>query len=152
MSYLSFDTANGKGVRCTLFVSGCEMACTGCHNIESWKLTAGQPYTKDFEDRIIEDLSNHYIEGFSASGGNPTHYRNYKTMLGLFKRIKEETGKNIWMWTGMTLEELKNDEARSEILNYVDVLIDGKFVLDKRDITLQWRGSDNQRVIEVKNI
>jgi anaerobic ribonucleoside-triphosphate reductase activating protein len=151
MQYINGDDANGTGMRCTLFVAGCEMACEGCHNVESWKITAGSLYTKEFEDQIIEDLKSPFIFGFSASGGNPTHPKNYKTMLKLFKRIKAETGKNIWMWTGMTLEELQSDE-RGIILNYVDVLIDGKFVQELKDTNLKWKGSLNQRVINVEEI
>jgi anaerobic ribonucleoside-triphosphate reductase activating protein len=152
MQYINGDDANGTGMRCTLFVAGCEMACEGCHNVESWKITAGSLYTKEFEDQIIEDLKSPFIFGFSASGGNPTHPKNYKTMLKLFKRIKAETGKNIWMWTGMTLEELQEDEERSEMLEYVDTVITGRFEFENKDATLKWCGSSNQRVINVKEL
>jgi anaerobic ribonucleoside-triphosphate reductase activating protein len=152
MSYINGDDANGTGMRCTLFVSGCEMACFGCHNPESWKLTSGKPYTKEFEDQIIEDLKSPFIEGFSCSGGSPTHPRNYKTVMDLCKRVKDETGKTIWLWTGMTIEELQTDEKRSEMLNYIDVLIEGRFEIDKKDVGLKWRGSSNQKVINIKEL
>ena len=152
MQYIKGDDANGTGMRCTLFVSGCEMACVGCHNVESWKLTAGLPYTKAFEDQIIEDLKSPFIEGASISGGSPTHPKNYKTVMTLCKRIKEETGKDIWMWTGMTLEELQDDEERSQMLEYVDIVITGRFEIENKDTTLKWCGSSNQRVIKVKEL
>lgn len=152
MHYINGDDANGVGMRCTLFVAGCEMACIGCHNRESWKLTAGQSYTKDFEDQIIEDLKSPYVEGFSCSGGNPTHPKNYKTVMNLCKRVKEETGKTVWLWTGMTIEELQADEERSKMLAYIDVLVDGKFEIGKKEAGLQWKGSSNQRVIDIKEL
>lgn len=151
IGYINGDDANGEGMRCTLFVSGCEMGCVGCHNRDSWKLTAGVEFTDEFEDKIISDLKSPYIEGFSISGGNPTHIKNYKRVLKLLQRVKEETGKSIWMWTGMTLEELREDE-RGVLLDYVDVLVDGKFEQDNKDSNLDWRGSLNQRIIDIKNL
>ncbi len=152
MQYIKGDDANGTGMRCTLFVSGCEMACVGCHNKESWKLNVGQKYTKRFEDQIIEDLKSDWISGLSLSGGHPLHPKNFDTVLNLCKRVKKETGKSIWLWTGLTLEELQADNKRREILNYLTVMVDGKFVESKKDLSLQYKGSSNQRVIEVKNI
>lgn len=152
MQYIKGDDANGEGMRCTLFVSGCEVACVGCHNKESWKLTAGSHYTKDFEDQIIEDLKSPFIEGLSCSGGNPTHIKNYKTVMNLCKRVKEETGKSVWLWTGMTIEELQSDKERSKMLEYIDVLIEGRFEIDKKEEGLQWKGSTNQRVISVESL
>lgn len=150
MHYIKGDDANGTGMRCTLFVAGCEMACKGCHNKESWKLTAGELYTKEFEDQIIEDLKSPYVEGFSCSGGNPTHLKNYMAVMNLCKRVKEETGKTVWLWTGMTLDELETDEERSKMIQYIDVLIDGRFEVDKAEKGLLWKGSTNQNVIDIK--
>ena len=152
MEYLNCDVNNGEGIRCTLFVSGCELACKGCQNPSSWKLTAGYPYTKEFEDQIIEDLKSPYIEGLSLSGGHPLHPKVFPEVLALCKRVKKEVGKNIWLWTGLTLEELQADEIRCEILEWVDVLVDGSFVQELKDSSLQWKGSRNQRVIDIKEI
>jgi len=152
MQYINGDDANGRGMRCTLFVSGCEMACVGCHNKESWKLTAGSLYTKEFEDQIIEDLKSPFIEGFSVSGGHPLHPKVFLEVLKLCKRVKIETGKSVWLWTGLTLEELQADKTRCKILNWTEVLIDGKFVQELKDASLKWKGSSNQRVINVKEV
>lgn len=152
IQYIKGDDANGEGMRCTLFVSGCEMACLGCHNKESWKLNAGQLYTKEFEDKIIEDLKSPYISGLSLSGGNPTHTSNFKTVYSLCERVKKETGKSIWLWTGMTLEELTECPKRRGIIKCLDVIIDGRFELDKKDLNLKWKGSSNQRVIKIKEL
>lgn len=152
MNYLNYykcDTKNGEGVRCTLFVAGCELACKGCHNPESWKTNVGTLYTKQFEDQIIEDLKNPYIQGLSLSGGHPLHPKNFNTVLSLCKRVREEVGKDIWLWTGLTLRQLTED-YRKEILPYIDVLIDGKYEEDKKDTFLKWRGSGNQNVIYLK--
>lgn len=147
MQYIKGDDANGVGMRCTLFVSGCEMGCVACHNKESWKLTAGQKYTTILEDQIIEDLKSPFIDGLSLSGGNPTHPKNFDTVLKLCKRVKKETGKSIWLWTGLTLEELQADNKRKCILNYLTVIVDGKFDESKKDLSLKYKGSSNQRVI-----
>lgn len=147
MQYIYGDDANGDGMRCTLFVSGCEMMCKGCHNPESWKLNAGKLYTKEFEDNIIQDLQSPWIKGLSLSGGHPLHITNFDTVLSLCKRVKNELpDKDIWLWTGHTLEEVQNDTSRSQILDVVDVLVDGKFILELKDTNLEWRGSSNQRV------
>lgn len=150
MSYIKGDDANGTGMRCTLFVSGCELACKGCHNPESWKLTAGIYYTKEFEDQIIEDLKSDYISGLSISGGNPTHIKNLPTVLNLCERVKRETGKSIWMWTGRTLCEIKDNLEFSKVLGVVDTLITGRFVEEEKDLSLKWKGSSNQRVIHLE--
>ncbi|ADX88614.1 ribonucleotide reductase of class III (anaerobic), activating protein [Vibrio phage JSF13] len=147
MQYIYGDDANGDGMRCTLFVSGCEMMCKGCHNPESWKLNAGKLYTKEFEDNIIQDLQSPWIKGLSLSGGHPLHITNFDTVLSLCKRVKNELpDKDIWLWTGYTLEEVQNDMLRRQILDVIDVLVDGKFVLELKNTNLKWRGSSNQRV------
>lgn len=149
IQYINGDDANGEGMRCTLFVAGCELACKGCHNPESWKTNSGILYTKEFEDQIIEDLKNPYVQGLSLSGGHPLHPKNFDTILSLCKRVKEEVGKDIWLWTGLTLKQITED-YRKEILPYIDVLIDGKFEEDKKNTSLKWRGSGNQNVIYLK--
>lgn len=147
MQYINGDDVNGDGMRCTLFVAGCEMMCEGCHNPESWKLNAGHSYTKDFEDKIIQDLKSSWIKGLSLSGGHPLHIKNFYTVLRLCKRVKRELpNKDIWLWTGYTLEGVEDNLLRRQILDVVDVLVDGKFVLELRDTNLKWRGSSNQRI------
>lgn len=149
IQYIYGDDANGDGMRCTLFVSGCELACKGCHNPESWKLTTGKPYTKEFEDQILEDLKSPWIKGLSLSGGHPLYVKNFDHVLRLCKLVKRELpNKDIWLWTGYTLEEIQNDLLRRQILDVIDVLVDGKYIQSLRDTSLKWRGSSNQHIWE----
>lgn len=148
-TYFPVDFVNGEGVRSTLFVSGCNHKCKGCHNMKTWRPDFGMKYTKDLEDQIIADLQDekHPRQGLSLTGGDPLFSQNLPFIHALVKRVKDECpGKDIWMWSGYTIEELAQDEKRSDILQYVDVLIDGKFEIDKRDVSLPHRGSSNQRV------
>lgn len=148
LQYYPIDVVNGEGTRCTLFVSGCEHFCKGCHNSTSWDADKGHPFDQAMEDQIIADLSDQRIhrDGLSLSGGDPLFAPNLPAILQLVKRVKEELpGKDIWLWSGYTLETLTR--AQQEVMNYIDVLIDGKFELEKRDLSLPWRGSSNQRVI-----
>lgn len=143
------DFVNGEGVRCTLFVSGCAHACKGCHNQKTWRPDFGQPYTKELEDQIIADLQDtkHPRSGLSLSGGDPLYAQNLPFIQALVDRVKKECpGKNIWLWTGHLLEDLMQDDSRSPIIEKVDVLIDGKFELELRDLSLPHRGSSNQRI------
>lgn len=150
MQYINGDDANGTGMRCTLFVSGCELACEGCHNVESWKLTAGSPYTKELEDQIIEDLKSPFIDGLSLSGGHPLHPKIFPEVLELCKRVKDEVGKSIWLWTGLTLEEVQENQVLCKILEYVDILVEGRYVDELRCTDKLWVGSSNQNVISIK--
>ncbi|OED41221.1 anaerobic ribonucleotide reductase-activating protein [Endozoicomonas sp. (ex Bugula neritina AB1)] len=156
MNYLQYypvDVVNGEGTRCTLFVSGCEHLCKGCHNSTSWDANKGQPFDQAMEDRIIKDLSDTRIhrDGLSLSGGDPLFSGNVSAILKIVKRVKRELPeKNIWLWTGYTLESLT--PAQQEIIYFIDVLIDGKFELEKRDLSLPWRGSNNQRIIPLHAI
>lgn len=148
LNYYKCDTKNGEGVRCTLFVSGCELACRGCHNPESWKLTEGQPYTDDFEQVMLKDLSNPYIRGLTLTGGHPLHPKNFHTVLNLCKLVKTTLPhKDIWLWTGLRLEEIKANPMLKEILTWIDVLVDGRFEIDLRNEQVCWTGSSNQRVL-----
>lgn len=143
--YYPIDVVNGEGTRCTLFVSGCEHECRGCYNKSTWKLDSGVEYTKKIEDKIISDLKDKDIlrQGLSISGGDPLHPKNVSTILKLVKRVKEEcSGKDIWIWTGYKKSELS--EEQNKVLHYIDVLIDGKFEIEKKDPNLVWRGSSNQ--------
>ncbi|MFZ7135241.1 anaerobic ribonucleoside-triphosphate reductase-activating protein [Avibacterium avium] len=154
MNYLQYypvDIVNGEGTRCTLFVSGCEHACKGCYNQKSWSFSAGVPFDKAMEDQIIRDLQDQRIkrQGLSLSGGDPLHPRNVPTLLALVKRVKRECpDKDIWLWTGYKLAEL-NDLQR-QMLPYIDVLIDGKFIKEQADPELIWRGSANQVIYRFK--
>ncbi|MFZ7162037.1 anaerobic ribonucleoside-triphosphate reductase-activating protein [Avibacterium avium] len=154
MNYLQYypvDIVNGEGTRCTLFVSGCEHACRGCYNQKSWSFSAGLPFDKAMEDQIIRDLQDQRIkrQGLSLSGGDPLHPRNVPTLLALVKRVKRECpDKDVWLWTGYKLAEL-NDLQR-QMLPYIDVLIDGKFIKEQADPSLIWRGSANQMIYRFK--
>lgn len=143
------DTANGKGVASTLFVSGCTHECKGCFNREAQNFNYGELFTKEKEDEFIHNIQHPQVRIASILGGEPMQQPSTE-MLQLVKRIKEETGKDIWMWTGYTWEELMDMPDKMTILSYIDVLIDGKFELDKKDLMLKYRGSSNQRVIDVQ--
>ena len=144
------DVTNGPGIRTTLFVSGCTHNCEGCFNKEQQDFNYGNKFTKETEDEFIQLTKNKQIKGVNILCGEPMQQIMDDTLLNLLKRIKLETDKPIWLWSGYTFEEIVNNPKRLEILREVDVLIDGKFQADKRDIMLKYRGSSNQRVIDVK--
>ncbi|BEL73506.1 MULTISPECIES: anaerobic ribonucleoside-triphosphate reductase-activating protein [Serratia] len=145
--YYPIDVVNGPGTRCTLFVAGCVHQCPGCYNKSTWRLNSGQPFTPALEDRIIADLNDTRVprQGLSLSGGDPLHPANISSILQLVKRVRAECpGKDIWLWTGYRLAEL--DAQQMQIVDRINVLIDGKFVQDLKDPVLIWRGSSNQVV------
>jgi len=145
--YYPVDIVNGPGTRCTLFVSGCVHECPGCYNKSTWRLNSGLPFTQEIEDRIIADLNDTRIkrQGISLSGGDPLHPQNVPDILKLVKRIRAECpGKDIWVWTGYKIDELNG--AQQEVVDLINVLIDGKFMQDLKDPMLIWRGSSNQVV------
>ena len=144
------DIANGPGVRTTLFVSGCTHNCEGCFNKEQQDFNYGNEFTKEIEDEFIELTKSRQIKGVNILGGEPMQQIMDDYLLNLLKRIKAETNKPIWLWSGYKFEEIITNPKRLELLKEVDILIDGKFELDKRDIMLKYRGSANQRVIDVK--
>lgn len=150
------DIADGPGVRVALYVSGCQLAldghaCPGCHNFEAWKKEYGKEFTKETEDQIIEWLKPSYIEGFSLLGGEPLSDFNIDREISLLKHIKETyPDKNIWMWTGYNLDEWSKNHD-TEILNYVDTVVDGPFDKNLFDPELKFRGSSNQRIINLKD-
>lgn len=151
-NYYSVDVINGPGTRCTLFVSGCVHQCRGCYNQSTWRLDAGHVYSQEIEDKIIADLNDSRIKrrGLSLSGGDPLHPANVPIVLKLVKRVQAEcSGKDIWLWTGYLLAEL--DEKQKAVLDYVDVVIDGKFEKDLHDPELVWRGSSNQVIHYLKD-
>lgn len=150
-SYKKYNMVDGEGVRCSLYVSGCLFACAGCYNRVAQNFRYGVPYTKELEDEIIEDLKADYCQGLTLLGGEP--FLNTNITIPLSKRVREVFGKDkdIWSWTGYTWEELMLEtEDKLELLEYVDVLVDGRFDLTKKDLTLRFRGSSNQRIIDVK--
>jgi len=143
--YYPIDVVNGPGTRATLFVSGCSHQCKGCYNQATWSPSYGCPFTDIIEDQVINDLNDPRIKrrGLSLSGGDPLYPENVAAILRLVKRIRAECkGKDIWLWTGYLISEL-NDKQK-EIIDLIDVLIDGKFEQEHADPSLKWRGSANQ--------
>lgn len=145
-----FDVSNAPGVRSTLFVTGCTHDCKGCFNKELQDFGAGEVWTKEDEDNFVSYVKNDNVVGVNILGGEPMQQVMDDCLPNLLKRVKEETGKSIWLWSGYLLEQILEDEKRRKILEYVDVLVDGRFEIDKRNINLKYRGSENQRVIDVK--
>lgn len=142
---------NGPGTRCTLFVSGCIHQCRGCYNKSTWSLTSGKPFTQEIEDTIIADLNDTRIkrQGLSLSGGDPLHPQNLSAILKLVKRVKAQCpDKDIWVWTGYSFDSLTPQQQ--EVVDYINVLVDGKFVQELYDPALLWRGSRNQTIYKLK--
>lgn len=149
--YKPFNFVDGEGVRCSLYVSGCLFACPGCYNLAAQNFRYGHPYTQELEERIIKDLSQSYVDGLTLLGGEP--FLNTQVCLRLVKRVRKEFGrkKTIWSWSGYTWEELqKGTSDKKELLSLIDILVDGRFVEEKKDLTLQFRGSSNQKIIDVQ--
>jgi anaerobic ribonucleoside-triphosphate reductase activating protein len=144
--YKKFDMLNGKGIRHSLFVSGCHFRCKGCWNAVAWNPNFGKPYTKDLEDKIVEDCCDTKIDGLSLLGGEPFDHAG--DLLSLVHRV-EDKGRSIWAWTGNTFEELMENgsEEQKLLLLSIDVLVDGQFMIDKKDLSLPFRGSSNQRIL-----
>lgn len=145
-----YDVTNGSGVRTTLFVTGCTHRCEGCFNSELQSFESGKEFTKDKENLMIEYARDPLVKGVSILGGEPFQ-QDTESMRNLLKRLKEEVGKPIWVWTGYTYEELKLLKDKFQLLEYIDVLVDGRFDKNRLDMNLFFRGSDNQRIIDVKN-
>ncbi len=141
------DVANGEGVRVSLFVSGCRNHCIGCFNPETWDFCYGKPFTKETEDEIIEALRPSWIQGLSVLGGEPTEEENENALIPFLERVRVELpDKDIWLYSGYTWEMLQGER----ILELVDVLVDGPFLLEQKDAGLAFRGSRNQRIIRLK--
>ncbi len=156
-SIKKIDIANGTGVRVSLFVSGCTRHCKNCFNSETWDFSYGMPYTNDTEDELIGALSESYINGLSLLGGEPFEPSNQRRLLPLLRRVRRELpGKTIWCYTGCTLEDdlLKNGYWRCEVtedmLSLIDILVDGPFIEALHDVSLIFKGSSNQRIIDMK--
>lgn len=147
------DVANGPGVRVSIFVSGCHHHCEGCFNSEAWDFNYGNDFTEDTIQEIIEAMNHDYITGLSLLGGEPFELINQKGLLPLLKKVKEVyPDKTIWAYSGYLYDELKEMDypETKEILSLIDVLVDGKFVESLKDPNLYFRGSSNQRVIDMK--
>ena len=148
--YKPFMFVDGEGVRCSLYVSGCLFACEGCFNRATWNFRYGTPYTAGLEDRILADLAQPYVQGLTLLGGEP--FLNTGVCLSLARRVRARFGakKDIWSWTGYVFEELLLDSPdKLELLGLIDVLVDGPFDEALKDLRLQFRGSSNQRIIDV---
>lgn len=151
----SVDIANGVGVRVSLFVSGCTHHCKGCFNPDTWDFAYGEPYSQETEDKLIEMLRPDYIRGLTLLGGEPFEPSNQEVLVGLLHRVRTELPqKDVWSYSGYTFEELTGESrARcaftDEMLSMIDVLVDGEFVLAQRSLMLRFRGSENQRLLDL---
>ena len=151
------DVANGPGVRVSVFVSGCNHHCKGCFNEKAWDFNYGEDFSDETIDGIINDLDKEYISGLTLLGGEPLERTNQQGLVKLVKKVKEKLpNKSIWCYTGFDYEKdvmgqmYKNWPETKELIDNIDVLVDGKFELDKRNLNLQFRGSENQRLIDIK--
>ncbi len=150
------DIANGEGVRVTLFVSGCTNRCEGCFQPETWDFSYGEPFTQETEAELLSLLKPNYINGLTLLGGEPFEPENQRALLPFLKRVKERyPQKNIWAFTGFTLEELLENEPHprcevtDELLALIDVMVDGRFILSSKNLRLRFRGSENQRLLDL---
>ena len=151
------DVANGPGVRVSLFVSGCNHHCKGCFNEIAWDFNYGNEFNQETINRIIKSLDKSYIEGLSLLGGEPLEYVNQKGLVELVRQIKDKLpNKTIWCYTGFDFEKdvmekmYKNWNETKELIDNIDVIVDGKFEIEKKNPSLKFRGSENQRLIDVK--
>lgn len=149
------DMINGEGIRVSLFVSGCTHKCEQCFNRDTWDENYGKPFTETEKNEIFEYFRKYksVAKGISLLGGDPTYIKNVAPLVEFLKEFKKEfPDKDVWMWTGFTWEVLLKDKERMKLVELCDVIIDGKFEIEKKDLNLKWRGSSNQRVIKVKNL
>ncbi len=153
-----FDIADGEGVRVSLFVSGCRIHCPGCFNAKTWDFCFGKEFTKETEKEIIQALSKDFISGLTVLGGEPFEEENQRVLVKFLKKVKETyPNKTIWCYSGYVYDhDLKPENGKQhfdvtdEMLSYIDVLVDGPFIQELKDITLQFRGSKNQRILKLK--
>ena len=151
-----FSIENGPGVRVSLFVSGCSHHCEGCFSESTWDFEYGHPFTEETEDAILKALAPGYIAGLTLLGGDPTEPVNQRALLPLLRRVKEQLPeKNVWVYSGYLYEDFKPDgraycDATAEFLSLCDVMVDGPFQKEKRNLLLDYRGSENQRLIDLK--
>ncbi|MBQ7288754.1 MAG: anaerobic ribonucleoside-triphosphate reductase activating protein [Clostridia bacterium] len=152
-----FDVANGPGVRVSLFVSGCTHGCKNCFNKEAWDFSYGNPFTEQVKQEIFTALDNDFIQGFSLLGGEPFEPQNQQVLMPLLREIRQRfPQKNIWCYSGYMLDKELWEESRArcdvtdEMLSYIDVLVDGRFVEELKNLSIRFRGSSNQRIIDVQ--
>ena len=150
------DIANGEGVRVTLFVSGCTNRCKNCFQPQTWDFSYGQPFTQQTQEELLRLLSPDYIRGLTLLGGEPFEPENQRALLPFVRQVRQAfPQKDIWAFSGFTYEELHTEgahprcEVTDELLSLLDVLVDGRFVEEKKDISLRFRGSANQRLIDL---
>lgn len=148
-----FDIANGVGIRTSVFVSGCSNKCKGCFNQELWDKNYGQEFTDGTIKEILDSIDKPYIDGLSILGGDPLEYYNLEMVDKLIVEFRKRFGfnKSIWMWTGYLLEDIINDDRRWEVVRKLDYLVDGPFIQKKKNLKLKYRGSENQRIIDMQN-
>ena len=153
-----YDVANGPGIRISLFVSGCTRGCKECFNKEAWDFNYGKPFTNEVIDEIINHLKPDYVEGLTLLGGEPFEHSNQQGLLPLLKKVREVyPGKSIWCFSGYDFEEdimdkmYKEWPETKEMLSYIDVLVDGRFIAELKDFRLKFKGSSNQRTIMVQD-
>lgn len=151
------DIANGPGVRVSLFVSGCTHRCKDCFNEEAWDFHFGEPFTEEVEEKILKCLDHDYMEGLTLLGGEPMEPQNQKCLLPFIRKVRERLPeKTIWCFTGYDFEKdilermMPNSEVSRELVALFDVMVDGKFIAEKKNLSLKFRGSENQRVLDVK--
>lgn len=156
-----YDVANGDGVRTSLFVSGCKNKCKGCFNQCAWDFLYGSKYTEEVENKILESIEPNMIRGLSILGGDPMEIENQPTVLNLILKFREkfQHTKDIWLWTGYLYDKDLIDNGRryiedvtDKILSNIDVIIDGPFIESKKNLNIKYRGSENQRVIYLKDV
>ncbi len=152
-----YDVANGPGVRVSLFVSGCTHRCKNCFNSEAWDFDYGQPFGEDTEEEIFAALEKSYIKGFSLLGGEPFEPRNQQVLAPFLEKLRRKfPDKTVWCYTGYTLDKdlLNTGKTRTEytdrMLSCIDILVDGEFIEEEKDLTIRFRGSRNQRIINLR--
>ena len=145
----SFDLADGDGIRTSIFVSGCNRHCKGCFNKEAWDFNSGKNFNSEKYFKIYDLLKKPYCAGLSILGGEPFDQKDNYLLIELCKAA-HTIGKDVWVWSGYTFEELKKDDKKLELLQECDILVDGPFIDEQKDLSLKWRGSTNQRIINIK--
>lgn len=145
------DMLNGDGLRVTCWVSGCDLKCNNCYNPQTWDFNSGIPFTEDTMQEILHDISKPYIKGLTLSGGHPLDPLNAPTVLEIVKRLKMVfPNKDIWIYSGYEFEYIMQNDILKEIMKYTDVLVDGAYIDELRDISLPFIGSSNQKIIDVQ--
>lgn len=151
------DIANGLGCRTVLFVSGCRNACKGCFQPETWAFDYGEPFDETIQQEILKSLEPGYVQGITLLGGDPFEEENQEALVLFMRKVKESyPGKNVWAYTGYVYDKdlipggRKHTENTDELLSMIDILVDGPFVQEKKNLMLKFRGSENQRVLDMK--